>query len=244
MIAFNSSTFGGLLSVRGKRILGWARDPSMPQQPLTVHLFINEDHAATAQAVLPLSAILPHHGVDITCGFEFLLQERQLQSTNPAEIDVRFEIDSQSHSVPGFPVKLQTAFAQTIYGEVQSLGAVIKGWARDPERPECHLEVEMLIDNKPQLRSSCRLFSPELWFSGLEDGCHAFSFTAPRELLRRPESVIEIRLLDGTLLKNGRFSAGTLLSRMSGLRCDNIFKRQQFIWNEGIVELYDKDYLF
>ena len=69
---------------------------------------------------------------------------------------------------------------RTLQGRIDGWnGRIVRGWARDPDRPDVPVCLEVLADNRIVGRTAANLFRDDLQRAGHGSGCHGFQLALP-----------------------------------------------------------------
>ena len=182
---------GYLDGVDQGKVLGWARDPENPDQPLEVDVYVDQVQVATVMAN-QLRKDLASKGVgNGRYGFYADLP-------SPCRDGCEHEIRVHPH---GTDIELRYS-PRTFYLEPQGLykgyidclhGTTLSGWVWDERRPDESVEVDVFIDEVQFKTVLADQLREDLLRRGIGNGEHGFSVPIPARLRDGKTHTIHVR---------------------------------------------------
>jgi hypothetical protein len=180
---------GVLDAISGAMVDGWAADPEMPDQPVTIEIYADENLLGATSAFM-FRADLAQAGLGTGHHhFSFRLPP-ELCDGNDHMISARVKGTKQNlHNSPmlfsqtlpalaGVPAELLDGTLDFVTED-----GWVQGWAWYPGAPERRPEIDILVDGAVAGSTLAALHRPDLAAAGMADGNYGFSFALPFELI-------------------------------------------------------------
>jgi hypothetical protein len=177
-------------------------DGELPNQALMVTLSVAGDEIITEAASLFRNDLLCSGKGDGKHGFVLNVDQRL-----PMEVLDQLRVDCRS---PSGEVTTLSRVSDAVIDETAIvngperqispivgyfeiiLPSELRGWAYNPENPDEHLTVDVLIDGKHISSTSAADFRPDLVSAWVGNGDHAFAFETREELTNFPIGSLEV----------------------------------------------------
>jgi hypothetical protein len=181
---------GYVESVESGSLVGWARDPKHPDEPLEIAVFHEGKRIAGGKADRHRRDLMKHGDGNGRHGFAIELPVKDLPSEG-----CRLTVKAVNPPIElnGSPFAFRPDGRRKPEGRLEFLhGASVVGWAWDPESPGKKVEVEILLNvpGKAHTRTVVAdQYRSDLAEAGIGDGHHAFAIDLPPELFEGAHEV-------------------------------------------------------
>lgn len=194
---------GVLDKISGLMVDGWAANPDMPGQPVTIEIYADERLLGTTAAFMFRTDLAQaglgtgHHHFSFQLPPELFDGDDHVISARVQGTSQNLE-NSPMHLTLA-PPAMAGALADGLDGMLDAVteDGWVQGWAWYPGAPERRAEIEILVDGAVAGSTLAALHRPDLAAAGMADGNYGFSFALPFETISQArEALVSVRELE------------------------------------------------
>jgi hypothetical protein len=190
---------GALVALTPDGLVGWAWRPTQPEPPLVVVIQADGIEVGRGRADRFDEAVLPASRQQGRPGFCIRLQQLPgglypllltLHDLSGRRLGAPFRVREIAELLP-----VTDAVAAEYEGSIDEIReGVVSGWARDAQRPDIPLTIELLEPGQIIDRVRADGFREDLRLAGKGAGYHGYRLTLPRHLLDGQGHTLRVRI--------------------------------------------------